>query len=65
MYIVYWVVLILSAPIAGMKLAQLQHCYKHWKILHPYQRQMMIGAFIMFLASVSALLWALYSIWVR
>lgn len=65
MYIVYWVVLILAAVITGTKSAQLQHYYKHRKVLRRDQREQAIGALIMFLGSTGALLWALYKIWAR
>lgn len=65
MYIVYWVILVLAAVITGTKVAQLQHLYKHRKVLRRDQREMAIGVIIMFLGSTGALLWALYNIWAR
>lgn len=62
MTIVYWILLIISSGITGIKLAQLQSYYKRRKVLTRDQREMAYGALIMFLGALGTLLWALYRI---
>lgn len=65
MNVVFWIMLLLASPVVGMKAAQLQNYYKRRKVLTRDQREMAIGALIMFLGSLGALLFALYNIWFR
>lgn len=61
MAVVYWVVLVLSAPFTGMKIAQVQKYYKLRR--NQDARQQMIGAAIALVCGAALLAWSLYHIW--